>query len=100
MDDQLGRRFFLEPHSTTQRRYEALHAFFVEDQPIAEIAARFGYKPASLNAMISTFRSQCRVGRIPPFSSPIAAAGLPVNSASQTATAPTNPRSPTGGSWT
>jgi hypothetical protein len=100
MDDQLGRRFFLEPHSSVQRRYEALHAFFVEDQPVADIASRFGYKPASLSAMISTFRSQCRDGRIPPFSSPTAAAGLPVGSASRTEMAPTDPPSPTGGSWT
>jgi hypothetical protein len=99
MDDQLGRRFFLEPHTTVQRRYEALHAFFVEDQPVAEIAARLGYKPASLNAMISTFRSQCRDGRIPPFSFPMAVADLPVSSASRTDMVLTNPLSPTGGSW-
>jgi hypothetical protein len=100
MDDQLGRRFFLEPQSTVQRRYEALHAFFVEDQPVAKIAARLGYKLASLDAMISTFRSQCRDGRVPPFSSPMAAAGLPVRSVSKITTAPTKPLSPIGGSWT
>jgi hypothetical protein len=100
MDDQLGRRFFLEPQSTVQRRYEALHAFFVEDQPVAQIAARLGYKPASLHAMISTFRSQCRDGRIPPFSSPMAAAGPLVSPASEANTVLTNPLSPIGGSWT
>jgi hypothetical protein len=100
MDDQLGRRFFLEPQSTVQRRYEALHAFFVDDQPVAQIAARLGYKPASLNAMISTFRSQCRDGRVPPFSFPTAAADPLVSSASETNTILTNPLSPIGGSWT
>jgi hypothetical protein len=100
MDDQLGRRFFLEPHSSVQRRYEALHAFFVEGQPVAEIAARFGYKLASLNAMISTFRSQCRDGCVPPFSSPMAVADPRVGSVSQTNTVLTNLLWPIGGSWT
>ena len=95
MDDQLGRRFFLDPHSTTQRRYEALRAFFIERRPVAEIAARLGYKPASLNAMVSAFRSQCRDGRVPPFSSPTAAGGLPPGVTATTGTAPTNPLSPT-----
>jgi hypothetical protein len=100
MDDQLGRRYFLDPHSTTHRRYEALRAFFVESRSVSEIAASLGYKPASLNAMISAFRSQCRDRRVPPFSFPMAAAGLPPNSTSKTATVPTNPPSPTAGSWT
>ena len=43
---------------------------------------------------------QCRDGRVPPFSSPMGAAGPPVRSASPTATAPTSPLSPIGGSWT
>jgi hypothetical protein len=99
MDDQLGRRFFLDPDSTTQRRYEALRAYFVERQPVTEIAANWGYKPASLNAMVSAFRSQCRDGRVPPFSSPTAAVGLPPRSTAKTVTAPTYPPSPTGGFW-
>ena len=100
MDDQLGRRYFLDPNSTTQRRYEALRAFFVESRTVAEIADSLGYKPASLNAMVSAFRSQCRDGRVPPFSFPTVAAGLWDGSISKTGTAPTNPPSPTSDSWT
>ena len=95
MDDQLGHSFFLHPHSTTQRRYEALRAFFVERRPVAEIAASLGYKPASLDAMVSTFRSQCRDRRVPPFSSPTAAVGPPPVATAKSAKAPIIPPSPT-----
>jgi hypothetical protein len=67
MDGQLGRRFFLDPQLTFQRRYEALRAVIAEERPVAEVAARFGYKPAALNVMISRFNSQLRQGRVPPF---------------------------------
>ena len=67
MDGQPCRRFFLDPQLTFHRRYEALRAFFVEDRPVAEIAAQFGYKPAALNVMISRFHAQFRRGAFPPF---------------------------------
>jgi hypothetical protein len=67
MDGQPGRRFFLDPQLTFHRRYEALRAFLVEDRPLAEVAAKFGYKPTALNVMLSRFNSQLRKGRVPPF---------------------------------
>jgi hypothetical protein len=67
MDGQLGRRFFLDPQITFQRRYEALRAVIAEDRPVNEVAAKFGYKPAALNVMISRFSSQLRKGCVPPF---------------------------------
>jgi hypothetical protein len=67
MDGQLGRRFFLDPQLTFQRRYEALRAVIAEDRPVNEVAAKFGYKPAALNVMISRFSSQLRKGCVPPF---------------------------------
>ena len=67
MDDQLCKDFFLEPRSTFHRRYEALRAFFIEGRPPAEVAARFGYKPAALNVLISRFRRDVRSQDIPPF---------------------------------
>jgi hypothetical protein len=67
MDGQPGRRFFLDPQLTFHRRYEALRAIFVEDRPRTEVAAKFGYKPAALNVMISRFNSQLRKGCVPPF---------------------------------
>jgi hypothetical protein len=69
MDGQPCRRFFLDPQLTFHRRYEALRAFFVEDRPVTEIAAQFGYKPTALNVMISRFHAQFRQGCVPPFSS-------------------------------
>jgi hypothetical protein len=67
MDGQLGRRFFLDPQLTFQRRYEALRAVIAEDRPVTEAAAKFGYKPAALSVMISRFNSQRRRGCVPPF---------------------------------
>ena len=79
MDGQLCRRFFLDPQMTFHRRYEALRAFFVDDRPVAEIAAQFGYKPTALNVMISRFHAQFRRGNVPPFLSPMVEGDLPVN---------------------
>jgi hypothetical protein len=67
MDGQLGRRFFLEPRLTFQRRYEALRAVVVEGRPVTEVAMSFGYKPSALSVMISRFNSQLRRGSVPPF---------------------------------
>jgi hypothetical protein len=67
MDGQLGRRFFLEPQLTFQRRYEALRAVIAEGRPVTEVAMSFGYKPAALSVMISRFNSQLRKGCVPPF---------------------------------
>jgi hypothetical protein len=100
MDDGPCRSYFLEPQSPFHRRYEALRAFFVEGQPPADIAARFGYKPATFDVMVSRFRTQARQGTIPPFSSPMAAAGLRHGRAARATTARMRPRSPISGSST
>jgi hypothetical protein len=99
MDDQPCRSFFLEPQSTFHRRYEALRAYFVEGRPPAEIAARFGYKPAAFDVLISRFRSQVRHESIPPFSSQMAADDHQANRAAKTSPVPTRPPSPISGSW-
>jgi hypothetical protein len=70
MDGQPCRRFFVEPKLTFHRRYEALRAFFVENRPVTEIAAQFGYKPTALQVMIRRFHAQFRRGHVPPFLSP------------------------------
>jgi hypothetical protein len=90
MDDQLCRRYFLEPQSTFHRRYVALQAFFVEGRPLAEIAEQYGYKLASLKVMVGQFRAQCSRGRIPPFSSPTAADDRQGDSSAKTGTALTS----------
>lgn len=49
-------RYFLEPVNVTQRRYEALRAYFVEGLPSAEAAKRFGYTPGSFRVLTHQFR--------------------------------------------
>jgi hypothetical protein len=100
MDAQPCRRFFLEPHLTFHRRYEALRAFFVDHRPPAEIAAQFGYKLTAFNVMISQFRAQVRQGQVPPFSSPTGAGDHPADAGVKISPAPKNRPSPTSGSWT
>ena len=80
MDGQPCRHFFLEPQLTFHRRYEALRAFFVEDRPVLEIAAQFGYKPTALKVLISRFHTQFRQGSVPPFLSLTVEEGHPASS--------------------
>jgi hypothetical protein len=68
MKDSFCRRFFLEPQQTLHRRYEALRAVFVDQQPQMDVAKRFGYTYATLRRLVSDFRAQCRTGQAPPFS--------------------------------
>jgi hypothetical protein len=42
LKDTFCRRFFLEPTQTLHRRYEALRAVFVDQQPQMEVAKRLG----------------------------------------------------------
>ena len=97
MDDQPCKDFFLQPRSTFHRRYEALRACFIEGRPPAEVAARFGYKPAALNVLISRFRHDIRGQDIPPFSSPTAADDPRAGLAARTATGQRTPPSPISG---
>jgi transposase-like protein len=41
-----------------QRRYEALRAYFVEDATAADVAARFGYAPSTVVAMVRDFTAE------------------------------------------
>jgi transposase len=50
------RRFFAEPGAPRQRQYEALRAFYVEGQPSAEVARRFGYSPGAFRVLCHAFR--------------------------------------------
>ena len=47
--------FFTSPADVTQRRYEALRAYFVEAATAAEVAARFGYAASTVVAMVRDF---------------------------------------------
>ena len=44
------------PTGATHRQYEALRAFFVENLPSQEAAARFGYTPGSFRVLCHQFR--------------------------------------------
>jgi len=73
MEGIQDRRSFLEPEQTFHRRYEALRAILVDDEPIDRVAERFGYKPSAMRSMISRFRADRRRGVTPPFFSPTGA---------------------------
>jgi transposase len=53
-------RFFLEPHSTRQRQYEALRAYFVDGLPSDDVARAFGYSPGTFRVLCSHFRHDPR----------------------------------------
>jgi hypothetical protein len=55
------RRFFAEPATARQRQYEALRAYFFDQQPSAEVARRFGYSPGAFRVLCHDFRH----GRLP-----------------------------------
>ena len=51
-----GAEYFLAPAGASQRRYEALRAYFVDDMPAAEVADRYGYSTASVHQMATLLR--------------------------------------------
>ena len=52
-----GADYFIRPAGPSQRRYEALRAYFTEDMPAAEVADRFGYSTASVHQMATLLRT-------------------------------------------
>ncbi len=97
MEDRCCSQYFLAPQETSQRRYEALRAVFVDREPLAIVAERFGYKVSALKSMACRFRADCRSGVTPPFSFRTVEDGLP-GSAAKTDADPKCRRSPTAGS--
>lgn len=49
-------RFFTEPATARQRQYEALRAYFLDQQPSAQVARRFGYSPGTFRVLCHAFR--------------------------------------------
>jgi hypothetical protein len=94
MDGTHTSRFFLEPKPTFQRQYEALRAIFVEDQPMDQVAMRFGYKLSALKSMASRFRADCRRGVAAPFFSPTDAGDPSGQPPAQAGHTPNLPKSP------
>jgi hypothetical protein len=52
-----GADFFIRPAGPSQRRYEALRAYFVDGVPASEVADRFGYSTASVHQMATLLRT-------------------------------------------
>src|SRR5207244_11993076 len=52
-----GGEFFTTPGEATQRRYEALRAYFVEEATAAEAAARVGWATETLNSAVRDVRA-------------------------------------------
>jgi transposase len=50
------RRFFAKPATVRQRQYEALRAFYMDDLPSADVAARFGYSAGAFRVLCHAFR--------------------------------------------
>src|SRR5437899_2054621 len=69
MDDARYRSFFLQPTDKRQRQYEALRAFFVDQQPMSAIAQQFDYRHDTVRRLISDFRHDYDSEHLPPFSS-------------------------------
>jgi hypothetical protein len=67
MDDPRWQQFFADPQSTLQRRYEAIRAVTMDQQPMAEVAERFGFSYGTVRNLVSQFRACIRQGRMPPF---------------------------------
>jgi hypothetical protein len=93
VEDQHCRHYFLAPQQTSHRRYEALRAVFLNGEPLAIVAQRFGYKVSALKSMACRFRAECRRGDTPPFSFPTAAGAIPDRTVARTDTGRTWPRS-------
>jgi hypothetical protein len=53
---QPNEKFFLSPQFPMQRQYEALRAFFVDDEPSGDVARRFGYSPGTFRVLCHQFR--------------------------------------------
>ena len=67
MNELAYRNFFLKPIDAWHRRYEALRAYIVEQQPLAEVARRFDVSYGTACNWVTQFRSQCDADQRPPF---------------------------------
>ena len=59
--------YFLTPEQPTHRRYEALRAVFVDDEPMQEVAQRFELSYGTVRNWASEFSRTYEANEIPPF---------------------------------
>ena len=50
-------KFFIEPRSTMQRKYEALRAYFLDQLPSKVVAKKFGYTNGAFRVLCHSFRN-------------------------------------------
>ena len=58
MNSQPYQAFFLQPDNPVQQRYETLRAVFVDQQPMKEVAERFGVHYGTVCRWVREFREQ------------------------------------------
>jgi hypothetical protein len=51
-----NQKFFLAPQFPMQRQYEALRAYFVDEEPSGDVARRFGYSVGAFRVLCHQFR--------------------------------------------
>ena len=59
--------YFLTPEQPTHRRYEALRAVFVEDEPMQDVAQRFDVSYGTIRNWASEFSKTFEAGNPAPF---------------------------------
>lgn len=59
--------YFLTPEQPIHRRYEALRAVFVEDEPMQDVAQRFDVSYGTIRNWASEFSRNYEAGETPPF---------------------------------
>lgn len=52
------KEYFLNPTSISQKKYEALRMYFIDDVPAAEVAKKFGYTYRGFTTLVTWFRKE------------------------------------------
>jgi len=68
MNGRDDKQYFLQPTETAHRRYEALRAIVIDEEPLKEVAQRFDISYGTLRNWQSEFRQARQAGLAPPFS--------------------------------
>lgn len=56
----LPKNYFTQPKTVSQKQYEAIRAFFVDELSANETAQKFGYKIKAFNSLVADFRKKIK----------------------------------------
>lgn len=56
------KEYFLKPTSISQKKYEAIRMYFIDDVPAAEVAKQFAYTYCGLTTLVTWFRKERKNG--------------------------------------